>query len=86
MSTIKNSLINCFSIAKNMDLYIYVVVSVNGKEEIIINKPYNVADKLDYYKKAYNDNLELISNPKIKIIDFGCRKKDILIKELSILL
>lgn len=41
------------------------------KPEIIINPWDNLEYKLEYYKKAYNDNLELINNTEIKIIDFG---------------
>lgn len=41
------------------------------KPEIIINPWENLEYKLDYYKKAYNDNLELVHNNEIKIIDFG---------------
>lgn len=41
------------------------------KPEIIINPWDNLEYKLEYYKKAYNDDLELINNTKIKIVDFG---------------
>lgn len=36
--------------------------------EIIINPRVNVATKLEYYTKMYNDNLELNANSAVKII------------------
>lgn len=37
-------------------------------DEIIINPYENILSKLEYYKNAYTDKLELKSNPNIKII------------------
>lgn len=38
--------------------------------ETISNPPGNVKAKRDYYAQAYNDNLELKSNPEVKIISY----------------
>lgn len=52
------------------------------KCEQIINPHENLPIKRDYYERAYNDDLELIGNPVIKIVDWylninnPCRKKE----------
>lgn len=61
-------LIECFERALKYNKYIYIIVSIFGKEEIIINKPENVEDKLNYYKNSYNEELELKTNTNIKIV------------------
>ena len=35
--------------------------------EMIVNPADNVRSKLEYYRNAYNDNLELKNNPVIRI-------------------
>lgn len=40
------------------------------ESEVIWNPKENFTFKKNYYKKAYNDNLELKSFPKIKIVGF----------------
>lgn len=53
--------------------YLGVVVynGLNDQSEIIINTVHNMATgKLDYYLNAYNDNLELKTQPKIRITGF----------------
>lgn len=51
--------------------YIGVEVMMNGNTdpEYIINKASNFNSKLEYYKKAYNDNMQLITNNSISIIN-----------------
>lgn len=41
--------------------------------EFIINPIENFAVKKEYYSKAYNDDLELITCPSIKIVDYAFR-------------
>lgn len=49
---------------------IAISITVPGceKTEVIVNPPENLANKLDYYKGAYNDNLTLKAYPAIKIV------------------
>ena len=39
------------------------------KPEVIVNSSENFEEKLKYYEKAYNDNLELNTFNKIRIVD-----------------
>lgn len=53
---------------------------LNNQTEIIINTVHNMATgKLDYYLNAYNDKLELKTQPKIRItgITYGNSFEDI---------
>ena len=55
---------NCFNTAKRLGYnYVAVKVDMQGfeKPEIIINSSENFEEKLDYYKKAYDENLILRS-------------------------
>ena len=64
----------CFYSASEQDcLYIGVLIEMEGfeKPEIIINESPNFNKKLDYYKKAYNDDLTLKAFNGIKIIGFA---------------
>lgn len=66
----------CFENAKkNNAKYIGVLVETRGtdKPEIIINPSENFDFKLDYYKKAYNNDLVLKTFDGIRItrFDFG---------------
>lgn len=45
------------------------MVEGNTEPEYIINKASNFNSKLEYYKKAYNDNMQLIANNSITIVD-----------------
>lgn len=68
-----NNLENCLGAAKDTNArYIGVKVKMQGfpKPEIIINENENIESKLEYYKKAYNDNLTLKTFDGIKIIGF----------------
>ena len=48
-----------------------VLNEANGQTELIINTVDNMLNgKLDYYLNAYNENLELKNNNKIKIVGF----------------
>ena len=65
---------NCFETAIKLS-YTYVAVKIDivgfEKPEIVINSKENFEDKLDYYKKAYDENLMLVNNPNIRIIGFA---------------
>lgn len=64
----------CFKAAiEKKQRYVGVKIKMDGfkNSEIIINENVNFNKKLDYYKRAYNDNLTLKNAPdKIKIIGF----------------
>jgi len=63
----------CIKSAKECMLeYIGVKIQMEGfrEPEVIINPFNNFDAKLEYYKKAYNDNLILKTFNGIKIIDF----------------
>ena len=67
----KEFLIEQFEKAMKDKKCVYVIVNIFGNEEIIINKAENVKSKLEYYKKAYDDNLVLKTNKDIEIVSFG---------------
>lgn len=63
----------CFVNAKNSNAkYIGVLIETRGSEapEIIINPSGNFDTKLEYYKRAYNEELILKSFDGIRIIGF----------------
>lgn len=53
--------------------YIGVKIAMEGfpKAEVIINQTKNFKTKLDYYKKAYNDDLILKTFNGIQIVGFN---------------
>lgn len=53
--------------------YFAVVIRMDGFEddEVIINTLYNSGDKLAYYKKVYDENLEHKFSDGIKIVGFA---------------
>lgn len=61
---------NLFKIAKQEDKDIILELTVPSCEasEFIIVKNANLDYKLNYYKQAYNENLELVRNNEIKIL------------------
>ena len=72
----------CFYEASRQDKkYIGVKIQMQGfpKAEIIINENENFDSKLDYYKKAYNEDLTLKTFNGIRIVGFtyGDSFKDI---------
>lgn len=52
----------------------FIGISIENEDyketEVIINKNANFKDKLEYYLSAYNEDLTLKTNPKIKIVEF----------------
>ena len=72
----------CFyGASKQNKKYVGVKIQMQGfsKPEIIINENENFNSKLDYYKKAYNEDLTLKTFNGIKIVGFtyGDSFKDI---------
>ena len=64
---------NCLQSAKELGYnYVAVKVDMKGfeKPEIIINSKENFEEKLEYYKKAYDENLILRSFNGIRIVGF----------------
>jgi hypothetical protein len=52
----------------------FLVVWVEGATpapEVIVNTPINFEAKLEYYSRAYNEDLTLKANPKIKIVGYN---------------
>ncbi|HHX60341.1 MAG TPA: hypothetical protein GX707_06340 [Epulopiscium sp.] len=56
---------------ENKAKYMIIYVSVEGNTpEIIINTKENFKAKLNYYTKAYNNDLTLKANSNIKIVKY----------------
>ena len=56
-----------YAILNNKGIRVLITMPDLPKPEMIVNPASNVKAKLKYYKKAYNDNLELKSYPAITI-------------------
>ena len=70
-----SGLIACFEQAKMESWYwiaVYVVTDEQETPEIIINHKDNFDTKLEYYQRAYNNDLELKSYHKIRIVGYEC--------------
>ncbi|MEG1597282.1 MAG: hypothetical protein RR359_03310 [Bacilli bacterium] len=68
-----DNLRNCFNYAiERKWKYIAVKIRMQGfeKDEIIINETENFEKKLEYYEKAYNEDLTLKTFNGIKIVGF----------------
>ncbi len=75
MSLTMKNLEKCFIKSKEQwKEYVGVKIQMQDfqKPEIIINPRENFDAKLEYYKKAYNDDLTLKTFNGIKIIGFAC--------------
>ena len=70
--TRKEEMEKLFAEAKNKGMDIGVEVTVPGQEEtdLIINKNSSIDNKLSYYMRSYDDNLNLNANPEVKIVGF----------------
>jgi hypothetical protein len=73
---------NAYELARDLELTGYEMimkVSIEmpdlPEKETIMNPIINFQGKHDYYEKAYNDDLELISFPKIKIFQWSFDSK-----------
>lgn len=61
--------INKYNIDNKDNIGVILFINgINGERELIANP--EGLNKLEYIKKVYNDDLELIANSKIKIIDY----------------
>lgn len=74
--TKKEKLLDILSRQTLDEIAIEVTVPDCPETETIINRKPNFEGKKKYYEKAYNDNLELISFPKIKIVSFSVKAGD----------
>lgn len=58
---------------KNLNKVMLITIRTldTTSDELIINFESNVDKKLEYYEKAYDDDLRLINNPDIRINMYG---------------
>ena len=72
--TKKDNLIECFNVAmKFIQKYIAIKIQLpNDKYEVIVFGRDSFRDKMEYYDANYNEELELVRSPEVKIIDFCC--------------
>ena len=63
------------TVEEKEDSFLIVVVSIDGKKEMIVNKLENAKSKIEYYANAYNDDLTLKNNNKIKIVAYQISNK-----------
>ena len=70
--TRKEEMEKLFAEAKNKGMDIGVEVTVPGQEEteLIINKNSSIDNKLSYYMRSYDDDLNLNANQEVKIVGF----------------
>ncbi|PER52646.1 hypothetical protein COI79_31340 [Bacillus thuringiensis] len=75
----------CFNVATSENAeYVAVQIAMDGfsSDELIINDRHNIDNKLEYYKKTYNEDLKHRYSPGIRIVGFayGYSFSEILIK------
>ena len=70
----KESLISIFDTAKLTKMDIAVEITIPGQEttEVIINRYENLDNKLEFYKKAYDENCVHCMNKEVKIVNAYC--------------
>lgn len=70
----KENLISIFDTAKETKMDIAIEVTIPGQEstEVIVNRYENLENKLEFYKKAYDDNCVHCMNKEVKIVDAWC--------------
>ncbi|PEP86082.1 hypothetical protein [Bacillus pseudomycoides] len=64
----------CFNDAVNTETnFVAVKIEMDGfpSDELIINDKHNIALKLEYYKKTYNEDLEHRYAPGIRIVGYA---------------
>lgn len=68
----KQCLLDYMSALLQEDMYLTLVIHnpEMPRAEKILNPSQNLEFKMSYIERAYNDDLELISNPSIKIVDW----------------
>ena len=57
-------------LSDNVEWLVVAVRLPDGKIELITNQYRNIAEKVQYYSLAYNDDLTLNTNPKIQIVNW----------------
>lgn len=52
--------------------YVGIIIKLpnQDKPELIVNLPESLLNKMEYYKYAYNPDLTLIANPKVRILGY----------------
>lgn len=70
----KENLINTFNKAKALKTDIAIEVTIPGQEttEVNINRNENLDNKLEFYKKAYDDNCVHCMNKEVRIVNANC--------------
>lgn len=70
----KENLIAVFDTAKLTKTDIAVEVTIPGQNttEVIVNRAENLDNKLEFYKKAYNENCVHCMNAEVKIVNAWC--------------
>lgn len=70
----KENLISIFDTAILMKNDIAVEITVPGQEttEVIVTRAENLNNKLEFYKKAYDENGVHCMNSEVKIVDAWC--------------
>lgn len=70
----KANLISIFDTAKltNMDIAVEITVPGQTTSEVIVTRAENLDNKLEFYKKAYDENGVHCMNNKVKILDAWC--------------
>lgn len=70
----KENLINIFDTAILMKDDIAVEVTVPGQKttEVIVTRAENLENKLEFYRKAYDENGVHCMNGEVKIVDAWC--------------
>ena len=70
----RNDLTHIFDTAKLTGMDIAVEVTVPGQEttEVIVNRNENLDNKLEFYKKAYDENCVHCMNKEVRIVNAWC--------------
>lgn len=70
----KENLICIFDTAKETKMDIAIEVTIPGQEttEVIVNRYENLENKLEFYKKAYDEKCVHCMNKEVKIVDAWC--------------
>lgn len=70
----REGLISVFDTAKLCKNDIAVEITIPGQEttEVIVNRYENLDNKLEFYKKAYDENCVHCMNKEVKIVDAWC--------------
>ncbi len=70
----KENLISIFDTAKETKMDIAIEVTIPGQEttEVIVNRYENLDNKLEFYKKAYDDACIHCMNKEVRIVDAWC--------------